>query len=909
MLFLLVLLLPGVLPARASFYADSLHDVRISLLKDTVIQSGTALAFNSLTLENFASSKKVLTVELDLPPGWSSPFQSSRMVVLEPHAVLRLPVRTAASHATLSNVAYPVTLKFGMPGSNARVLKTYIARVAPNPRWEATLVEPELKLDRYSRITYFMVRISNTGNVDEELSMDLRTGLELSVPAKNNRIRVRAASDTIVHVGILTEPRLLDGFKAQRIFVDIRSKGSPVPKVLVQNVFSNYSTFRENSSRWFNVPMYVELVSQNFTVPGQKQFYLNSAGSIALDPKMAIDYAFRSENYYNYDSEIYSRYAHVDFATPKWKFSVGDQVEFSQFPIDGLGARISHTTRSGYSFDVLGVNSRLGDARQLSLTQSIPVAGRSSLTSTTLLNLDREAQTNSYSTLGNFSAVAGRSSFEVSAGYGFEKTDGLQTGGMKGGPAVGLTYYFNSPNLVVRSVNRLTSPNFSGLERGVRRSSSEVRLIAGSFFMGALGEYSSRSVRFVDSLRLISLFGGRISEYGLRGGFFRGRQNISLTASVVDQLQDSSTSIPYRSKKLGLNAGLLLFSKVNVSVSGHYAASRPNDQSGARPVHAFSGYATLQSSGMGFSFRADHGPFYYWDLMQYRNTGAYTSRYQFAPFAERSFFRSAFTSRLEVNYLKDATRNGHTLAARVDLNLDLKKRGMSVRFYGNHRFSGDRSPDYLNLSIRKNLNMPLVGVRRYKDLKIVLFKDMNNNSVFDSGDVPIPEASVLISGQRFTSDAKGTVTYRNISSGAYTLDLRQDDNVRGWIARNGFRQQLNLDRSQTWYIPFKESRFISGRVDVVKDGFSKLPFSPAGIRISAISSKGESYSTLTNAEGQFFLNLPADSYLLQINKKVFSEEFRILQDSFRVDLTAGNSEDVVFEVREKKRAINIRKAD
>ncbi|HEY0896897.1 MAG TPA: carboxypeptidase-like regulatory domain-containing protein, partial [Sphingobacteriaceae bacterium] len=217
-------------------------------------------------------------------------------------------------------------------------------------------------------------------------------------------------------------------------------------------------------------------------------------------------------------------------------------------------------------------------------------------------------------------------------------------------------------------------------------------------------------------------------------------------------------------------------------------------------------------------------------------------------------------------------------------------------------------PDYLNLSIRKNLNMPLVGLRRYKDLKVVLFKDMNNNSVFDSGDLPISDAKLVISGQRFTTDSKGTVTYRNIGSGDYTLELKQDDNVRGWVAKNGFRQELNVDRSQTWYIPFKESRFISGRVHVVKDGFSKLSFSTAGIRISALNSKGESYSTLTNGEGRFFLNLPADSYLLQINKNVFNEEFRVLQDSFRIDLTGETGGEIVFEVREKKRAINIRKA-
>ncbi|HEY0896921.1 MAG TPA: hypothetical protein VGE15_10255, partial [Sphingobacteriaceae bacterium] len=646
----------GPLPSKAAQQQDGLQDVRVSFLKDTVMQSGTALAFNSLTLENLSSGKKVLNLVLDLPPNWSSPFADSKTVVLEPHAMLQLPVRTAASHTTLSSIAYPVTVKVSMAGSTARVMKTYIARVEANSRWGATLVEPDLKLDRYSRITYFRIHLSSSGNVDEELSMDLRTDLELSVPRKNNLIRLRAGSDTTIHIGILMDPRLLDGFKAQRIYVDIQGKGV-TPKILVQHVFSSYSTFRENASRWFNVPMYVELVSQNFTLSDQKQFYLNSAGSISLNQNRVIDYTFRSDNYYSYDSEISSRYAHIDFSTPKWKFSIGDQNEFSQFSMDGLGARIEHTTASGYSFDLLGVNSRLGDARQFSFSQNFPMPGSGSLTSTSLVNLDRAAQTNSYSTVSNFSTAAGRSSFDISAGYGFERISALSVSRTKGGPAVGLSYYFNSPKLVVRSVNHLTSPNFVGLERGVKRSASEIRLVAGSFFMGALGEYNSRSVRFVDSLRLINLFGGRISEYGIRGGYFKGKQNLTLTASVVDQLQDSATNVPYQSGKLGLNAGLMLFSKVNISLSANYFGSRPKGRPEAGPVHAFNGYGTLQFRGVGLSFRADHGPFYYWDLMQYRNTDTYTSWYQLSPFAERSFFRSALTARAEVNYLKDAARS------------------------------------------------------------------------------------------------------------------------------------------------------------------------------------------------------------------------------------------------------------
>lgn len=904
---MLIPMLAGPGMGDAAVQQDGLPDIAISLLRDTVIQSGSSLSFNRLTLENRSAQKKVLYLELDLPPGWSSPFGAARTVTLEPHGVLELPVRTAASHTTLSSVAYPVTLKITVPGTGSRVLKTFIARVQPNSRWDAVLAEPELRIDRFSSITYFMVRLSNSGNVDEELSMDLRTGLELSVPKKNHRIRLRAASDTTMHIGILTDPRMLDAFRNQRIYVDIRGKGA-APKVLVQQLFSSYSTFRGNASRWYEVPMYLELVGQNFTVPGQKQFYLNSAGSIVVGPDRTLQYTFRSDDYYDYDPAVSSRFAQVNYQGPGWKLSVGDQNEFSQFPIDGLGARVGRTLASGYTFDLLGVESRLGDARQFSLSQTFPVAGEHTITNTSLVSLDRAAQTDSYSSRTEFSSAAGRSSFQVSAGYGFETLRQAGQNRLKGGPLAGLAYYYQGPRIMIRSVSQLTSPYFAGLERGVGRSSGEVRLMARKFFMGALGEYHSRSVTIRDSLHLISLFGGQISEYGIRGGYLKGRQTLTLTASVLHQLQDSAASIPYRSEKLGLNAGLQLFSDINVSLSASYARSRSQAVPDAPAIGAFNAYGTVQGRRTGISFRADYGPFYYWDLMQYRDAGVYTRRYQVAPFAQRLFFNSALTTRVELNYMKDQAPGADMLAARVDLNLDLKKKGVSVRFYGNHHLSGRSHANYLNLSVRKNLNMPLPGLRKYRDLKVVLFRDLNLNGVLDTGDVPVSGAGLAISGQRFTTNAAGEAVYRNIATGDYVLELKQDDNVRGWIARDGFRQALTLDRSQTWYIPFMESRFISGRVRVVKDDFSNLVFSPASIRITAVNSRGEAFSTLTNGAGEFFLNLPGDTYLVQINSKVFSDEFRVLQDSFRVDLTGGNREHLVFEVREKKRAIHIRKS-
>jgi len=69
----------------------------------------------------------------------------------------------------------------------------------------------------------------------------------------------------------------------------------------------------------------------------------------------------------------------------------------------------------------------------------------------------------------------------------------------------------------------------------------------------------------------------------------------------------------------------------------------------------------------------------------------------------------------------------------------------------------------------------------------------------------------------------------------------------------------------------------------------------------------ERFSTLTTENGKFFINLPQDTYKVRISSNVFDEDFRLLSDTFNADLLHKNSEHLIFEVRERKRQINIRK--
>ena len=882
-------------------------NLQIVFLKDTVFQDGGTLSFNRANITNTSSVRVAFGLELNLPEGWSTLLDTRKVFTVEPGQTLELPIRVAAPNSALSNRLYAITLILVRTGIEGRIPFTYIARVKANSKWRVSLLNPDLKLDRINKETYFQFRISNSGNITQELNLNFNTPLELTMPKRNNRFNVRANSDTIIRVGIILEPKYLEEFRAQDIGIEITSSDN-VQQVFVQKVYSNNTLFRENPSRWYTAPMSIELVSQNFNIKSQQVYYINSNGTIPLENGRSLAFNFRSNEFYTAAAQTVStRYMNVDYLTKNWTISLGDQTEFGNFLIDGFGSRVEYRSDKGYKFKALGVKSRLGDANLFTLEQEIPSGKDGNLINKASGNIDKGNKVNSFSDILEYNKSFGDlGSLAVIGGYGIEKINKPSFSHDGKGHTAGLRYDYTSTKFIARTTNSITSRDFPGLERGVKRSSNELRYLMKGYFAGAVADYNDRSVSTVDSSRLIYLFGGKTSEYGLRGGFYKERNNITVTASIVDQLQDSLTNTKFRSNKLNINSGLGITEFISLSLSGNLVRSFALNSPDRKSYYAMNAFGSIQANRMGLNFRFDKGPLYYSELLAITRNSVQTNRYQISPYLERSFFKDALTTRLEFNYAHDIPSNLKSYVVRMDVNVDLNKKGLSLRFYGSQDFGKQSVLNSLNMSIKKNLTTPLVGFRKYSSLKVTLFKDNNNNAVYDLGDEPIPESNIKIGSQNFTTNKTGEISYKNIKEGEYSIDLGDVSNIRGWVAKSGFKPVVNVTKSQSLYIPFQKSRFLSGSLNLVKDPFSKKEFNAANIRVTALSSKGELFSTLTNEDGAFFLNLSEDTYLIQINASVFTEDFRVLQESFNVDLTTKTEEKVIFEIRERKRLINIR---
>ena len=75
----------------------------------------------------------------------------------------------------------------------------------------------------------------------------------------------------------------------------------------------------------------------------------------------------------------------------------------------------------------------------------------------------------------------------------------------------------------------------------------------------------------------------------------------------------------------------------------------------------------------------------------------------------------------------------------------------------------------------------------------------------------------------------------------------------------------------------------------------------------AVNSTGETFNSLTNVNGEFFFNLPAGDYTITINQAVFDDNFRPVETTKLADLMNNDQLQLQFEIRQKKRQINLRK--
>ena len=213
---------------------------------------------------------------------------------------------------------------------------------------------------------------------------------------------------------------------------------------------------------------------------------------------------------------------------------------------------------------------------------------------------------------------------------------------------------------------------------------------------------------------------------------------------------------------------------------------------------------------------------------------------------------------------------------------------------------------------------------KYYNLEVQFFKDLDGNRLREDGEAGI--GSVLVTLERMPgmemaengateirfkapgimSDADGQVVYRKIPQGQYTLALQELFPPMEYTNMNGNEFQLAVNKHTVLLVPYARSVAITGQVTITRDKFSRLVgITPANIRVTVIDANGDSYYTLTDDRGAYFITVPFSTHYTVQLKNVLGDKFDLIGAEQELEVKEEDARfEIHFEFKEKGRSIN-----
>jgi hypothetical protein len=299
------------------------------------------------------------------------------------------------------------------------------------------------------------------------------------------------------------------------------------------------------------------------------------------------------------------------------------------------------------------------------------------------------------------------------------------------------------------------------------------------------------------------------------------------------------------------------------------------------------------------------------------------------PSYERYFFedKMKIDAYLNYSYFMPSQRENTITSLQASFFL---KNGWTI--YGNlNIFKNSRIDSDVGRITTRDLNL-MAGFRiafdvqqprmKYYDMAVVGFNDQDGNGVRDENEKPI--SNVLINIKRdpklngddkavfaetkLITDPNGEIFYKNMPEGKYELEITPLSNLEDLYFLEGRNQVLEVEKDKIHYLPLVESYKVKGRVIVDRDPNStEGRINMEGIRITAESENGSTYSGLTDNTGAYVLNLPkANLYKVSIYN-VFGERFILRQGTYQVQFMDNKSINLDFRFEEMRREIKYNK--
>lgn len=888
---------------------------KTKLLADTLVAtSNKDFLYNNITITNLSTDKITVLVNIDVPAGWQAITQKLVTVSLNANENTNIPIRVAPRNTKTADW-HTIRIEYRLNSSIETLTDSFRVRVQEFTKFKALLPNSNYVLTTYQKTLSFPLYVKNLGNVPKDYVLRFKNNmLQLDYDMK---LHLEPGEDTVYNIPL----RISDGQWSllRNEIIKVEVEGGNGETVNLEQVISKVgSVLKEYPSAFLDMPLQVET---GFSYQGTigLQYYGGLHGSLDITERDRVAFDIRT-NTYSTGQVVNNHIVRAEYTGKKWYATVGNVTELTDFLLDGYGGKVGHNIGLKSKAEVFGiVKSRTGNSRLAGSNVIMDINESLRFTENITANFDTTLNSYVFKQGAVYKWAGDQGKITLTGGVGVDQPlteiNNTNTKYLLGS-SLGYALLWNLPFVNITSNVLYNSNSFPGFLKGQRQQTHDVRLIYKSLFAGGYYEYSFRKQNYYTDTALFSdVFNLKTDNYGARAGWGYKGNNLTVSAGRQSQVQIDSNNRIYTFSYLNPNMSLLFFKHLYISVNSYLGVGSLKGFEADSSVGVSSTQANVQYKFIGFTGRYDNGPYYYNEYINYLKKPQQYSNLIFSPFIDLKLMDNSLNMRTQFNYAKSLPDNVENSTLLVNTSYSNLNRGFDINLNGILPVNQANARPYVNMSLRVRLHAPFVPIRKYYNLRIFLFKDANDNDKFDAGEEAIGEQTISLKHEKATGDvlfvtnAKGEAQYRNIAAGNVKINFGMSGRTKGWVPSNGIIQHFSMNGNKTINVPYKMSKVLEGKLLVTEDPLSNVSFSPANIRVEAVSddSVATVYSTLTEENGEFYFNLPAGNYIIKLSEAAFDENFQPVEYSQRADMMHNDTKAIYFEIRQKKRTINIRK--
>lgn len=934
----------------------SASGITIEFVRPQSEGSVSEVASNVLKVINKSGRRSVFSLEVSTPAQWLPVGASNKMYNVANNDSLFIPVRVIPDKAAKGNVNYFINATAITAGGVPLASAPWSMKIVKVSNWFASLIENEVYFPSDQDIAEFKVRVGNQGNSAEQVVVLFTPDSKVSVLDANGNPFADNSFNLSLPVGLdstFTFQAVLGKKEEKKNFftadpIDQETQGQTSFKVHVQvkdaagdsrswggridlNKLGTEKKFESNLGS-SSIPLKVEF--NTFNVLSQfTNFSLDLSGETDLGNDRHARYYYQTIISSNgvAGTQFLGAYRFGEFRTKNYTVAAGDIGANMELLLNGVGVK------GQYRFDKVDVSAIFAHRPQAGNVQnnlnSLGASARYKSgerwnAEVQLVNQGDEFNQVSRNllTVGGDYRFPNNSTARIQLGYSAENHDTDRGVFTKPGLGLKANYTGKIKGVSVSSQLRYNTANFSSQFRGTKGFNTNARYnLNDKYYVGLRLNMNTRDADIYSKGFLFPRRFFKQNTYEAQLGWNSPSGNFILFPRFQeDEVLDVRTTTTGMglSFSTNRNADFRIFSRF---FSGFTKALDYE----VKPYLVYRWENTLRWKNLNMSARYYFGPFNVLDNLRVVEDGLNPQSVFISVFSQLNFTKARVSVRPMITIAYEsvlarwranvAPRFSYFSASGLEFNMTLEHFNINqgdsplgaVSENGIQAFRPFRqSNTFLRFGIIKHFNIKKPG-NKVHDMEVVVFRDTNGNNKLDQGENLQKNVLVAVNGEYLMTDNRGKVKFKNLERREYLVRTEMLSNEEGWF--KGKTLTIDLDNDRTVYLPLKKGVQIDGSIILQKAQFSALGeggLRLSNIRITATDENGESYSGLTDGNGNFQLYVPYGKYVIKANEKAVDEQFQFAQSSYtvEVDNTGGNYQ-LTFYLIEKRRELNIRKFD